>query len=219
MATQSPKLNSDDQQGFASADSPTIEAETSLTSEICGFCSLPKRPEKLRLGVDMSNLCKCPSASDSNDPSIRLGTVPSSAFRRSPSPRPSLIPPPDRVSGLLGQSSDGGKLEIVSIREKHGQFRKAIPHMPFALAVVLCLMNVLLPGTGTLISAFTVFCGCSTEHPDKRQSLLYNLLAALLQLLLCPIVVGWIWSVLWGITFVNISVSKAVDESNGGAMV
>ncbi|GBM43738.1 hypothetical protein AVEN_153379-1 [Araneus ventricosus] len=156
MATLSPKLNSD--QGFITADSPTVEAETSLTSEICGFCSLPKRPEKLLLGADLSSLCKCPSASDSTDPNIRLGTVPSSAFRRSPSPRPSLIPPPDRAGGLLG-SSDAGKLEIVSIREKHGQFRKAIPHMPIAVAVVLCLMNVVLPGTGEyaflLFSKFT----------------------------------------------------------------
>ncbi|CAL1296961.1 unnamed protein product [Larinioides sclopetarius] len=216
MTTPSPKLNSD--QGFITADSPTMEAETSLTSEICGFCSLPKRPEKLLLGADLSSLCKCPSASDSTDPNIRLGTVPSSAFRRSPSPRPSLIPPPDRAGGLLG-SSDAGKLEIVSIREKHGQFRKAVPRMPIAVAVLLCLMNVVLPGTGTLISAFTVFCGCTTEHQDKRQSLFYNLLAALLQLLLCPIIVGWIWSVLWGITFVNISVSKIVDEPNSCTML
>ncbi|GFT82671.1 uncharacterized protein NPIL_177371 [Nephila pilipes] len=155
MAAPSPKQN--DHQNFITEDSPTVEAETSLT-ETCGFCSLPKRPEKLLLGADLSNLCKCPSASDSNDPSIRLGTVPSSAFRRSPSPRPSLIPPPDRPAGLLGQS-DAGKLEIVSIREKHGEFRKAIPHMPIALAVILCLMNVLLPGTGKCISllSFRIF--------------------------------------------------------------
>ncbi|GFY61292.1 uncharacterized protein TNIN_446701 [Trichonephila inaurata madagascariensis] len=147
MATPSPRQNAEDHQSFITADSPTAEAETSLT-ETCGFCSLPKRPEKLLLGADLSDLCKCPSASDSNDPSIRLGTVPSSAFRRSPSPRPSLIPPPDRPHGLLGQSSDAGKLEIVSIREKHGQFRKAIPHMPLAVAIILCFMNCLLPGTG-----------------------------------------------------------------------
>ncbi|GIX70492.1 uncharacterized protein CDAR_280671 [Caerostris darwini] len=143
----SPKLQSEDHQTIITGDSPSLEEETSL-SEICGFCNLPKRPEKLLLGADLSSLCKCPSASESNDPNIRLGTVPSSAFRRSPSPRPSLIPPPDRPGGLLGQTSDAGKLEIVSIREKHGEFRKAIPHMPIVVAVILCLMNVLLPGTG-----------------------------------------------------------------------
>ncbi|GIX70477.1 hypothetical protein CDAR_280621 [Caerostris darwini] len=81
------------------------------------------------------------------------------------------------------------------------------------------MSSCILQFSGTLISAFTVFCGCTTEHKDKKQSLLYNLLAALLQLLLCPIVVGWIWSVLWGITFVNISVSKAVEDQNQSTMV
>ncbi|GFQ75960.1 hypothetical protein TNCT_408081 [Trichonephila clavata] len=70
---------------------------------------------------------------------------------------------------------------------------------------------------GTLISAFTVFCGCTTEYQEKRQSLWYNLLAALLQLLMCPIIVGWIWSILWGITFVNISVS--LEEPSTSEMV
>ncbi|XP_054719377.1 protein stum homolog, partial [Uloborus diversus] len=159
---------------------------------------------------EVTHLCQCPNASDSTDPGIRLGTVPSSAFRRTPSPRPSLVPPQTSSSATVGGAA--GKLEIVSIREKHGYFRKAIPHMPVPLAVFLCLLNVLIPGLGTLISSFAVFCGCTTEYGDKRKSLLYNLLAALLQLLMAPIIVGWIWSVLWGITFVNISLSKAVDE-------
>ncbi|XP_042906788.1 uncharacterized protein [Parasteatoda tepidariorum] len=217
MASSSPKLNSDDRQSFITPDSPTtMEAETSLNGDRCGYCSMPKRPEKISSATDLSQLCKCPSASDSTDPNIRLGTVPSSAFRRSPSPRPSIVPPYDR-SGLAADG--GGKLEIVSIREKHGEFRKAIPHMPIPVAVVLCLLNVVLPGVGTLISAFTVFCGCTTEHPGRQTPLMYNLLAALLQLLLTPIIVGWIWSIYWGITFVNISVSKAVEEPSSGSML
>ncbi|KAG8177921.1 hypothetical protein JTE90_015356 [Oedothorax gibbosus] len=183
--------------------------------ETCGFCNLQKRPEDKALlgaGLGNSNLCKCPSASDSNAPNIRLGTVPSSAFRRSPSPRPSLVagPTPERGGGLLGDVA--GKLEIVSVREKHGLFRKAIPRMPLPLSVLLCLMNVLVPGTGTFVSAWTVVCGCETELGDRRSSLLYGLLAALLQLLMAPIIVGWIWSVLWGINFVSISLAKSTDD-------
>lgn len=121
--------------------------------ETCGFCNLQKRPEdKAMLGADLdhSNLCKCPSASESNAPNIRLGTVPSSAFRRSPSPRPSMCGPTPERGGLLGDMA--GKLEIVSVREKHGLFRKAIPKMPLPVSVLLCLMNVLVPGTGEYIS-------------------------------------------------------------------
>ncbi|XP_076312809.1 uncharacterized protein LOC143226133 isoform X2 [Tachypleus tridentatus] len=39
-----------------------------------------------------------------------------------------------------------GKYEIVSIREKHSNFRKAVPLMPLPLSIVLCLLNVGIPG-------------------------------------------------------------------------
>lgn len=58
---------------------------------------------------------------------------------------------------------------------------------------------------GTLLSIIGILFGCKTEHDSKRKSSLISLLAALLQLITAPIIVGWIWSVLWGITFVNIS--------------
>ncbi|XP_035231536.1 uncharacterized protein LOC118203359 [Stegodyphus dumicola] len=161
MANQesSPKLLIDGQQTFVASESLTNEAETSLT-ERCGYCNKPKRPEKSQSSPENTHLCQCPSASESTDPNIRLGTVPSSAFRRSPSPRPSLVPSPGRSNATLGIQSDGGKVEIVSIREKHGFFRKAIPHMPLPLAVFLCLLNVLLPGTGVILNLIMDNCFC-----------------------------------------------------------
>lgn len=133
-----------------------MDPEQQQEPDSCGFCNLPKRPERARLGDDLSSHCKCPNASDSKDPNIRMGTVPSSAFRRSPSPRPSISqgggPGGERGAashlGILGEMA--GKMEIVSVREKHGQFRKAVPKMPLPVSVLLCLMNVVLPGTGEL---------------------------------------------------------------------
>lgn len=186
------------------------EMETSLV-ERCGFCGKPKRPEKARsLSPDT---CQCPNASDSTDPSIRLGAVPASAFRRSAS----IVPP----TSTTVAETNLGLVEVVSIREKHGYFRKAIPHLPMPLAVIFCLMNVLIPGSGTLLSVLGIICGCKTEHDSKRKSSLISLLAAFLQLITAPIIVGWIWSVLWGITFVNVSseLSKEIDITHPSSML
>ncbi|GBO25130.1 hypothetical protein AVEN_68204-1, partial [Araneus ventricosus] len=57
----------------------------------------------------------------------------------------------------------------------------------------------------TFLAGLTVLCGCPTEYEDRCTALLYNLLASFLQLLTALIVVGWVWSIMWGITFVGIS--------------
>lgn len=125
-----------------------------------------------------------------------------------------------------GKSDDGpdegraaththGGFEIIGIKEKHGQLRKAVPTMPLSVAVVLCIVNVILPGIGTLISAFTVFCGGKTEYDSKGKSFGLNVVAAVLQLLTLPILVGWIWSIIWGVTFVTSAMTRDVSTTKG----
>ncbi|XP_023218368.1 protein stum homolog [Centruroides sculpturatus] len=111
------------------------------------------------------------------------------------------------------------KYEIVTVRERHGFFRKAIPLMPVSLSVFLCILNVITPGIGTLIASVTVLCGCKTEHANRAKAFGYNLLAGLLQLITAPVVIGWVWSIMWGITFVNISTSKDLQECIVAAQV
>lgn len=105
------------------------------------------------------------------------------------------------------------KFEIIAVRERHGMFRKAVPVMPVSVAVIFCLLNVITPGIGTLCAGFTVLCGCPTEHDNRPKALFYNIIAAILQLVTAPIVIGWVWSIMWGVTFVNVSVTKGVDEA------
>ena len=40
--------------------------------------------------------------------------------------------------------------EVVKIEEKHGIFHNAIPVMPLPLAVIFCVLNIVVPGTGRL---------------------------------------------------------------------
>lgn len=59
--------------------------------------------------------------------------------------------------------------------------------------------------SGTLISAFAVFCCGKHDYEKNIVAFLYNLLAAILQSATIFLLVGWIWSVRWGILFIQLS--------------
>ncbi|VDL76270.1 unnamed protein product [Nippostrongylus brasiliensis] len=93
----------------------------------------------------------------------------------------------------------------ISIVQQQGRFRRAIPCMPIVLAGLCCFFNVFIPGLGTLIAAFSVWC-CSDPRSESRwKSFGTNSLAALLQLLTCPVIVGFVWSIIWGVLFIQIA--------------
>jgi len=59
--------------------------------------------------------------------------------------------------------------------------------------------------SGTLISAFAVFCCGKHDYEKNIVACFYNLLAAILQSATIFLLVGWIWSVRWGILFIQLS--------------
>ncbi|XP_042210251.1 protein stum homolog [Homarus americanus] len=114
---------------------------------------------------------------------------------------------------VLIETEDGGvqELEIVATKEKLGTLRKAVPTLPVPLAV-LCLVLNLIPGLGTLVSGFAVLCGYPTHYDTKREGVCWNIVAAVLQVILTPIIVGLIWSVQRGVIIVQESLQKKIDE-------
>lgn len=97
-----------------------------------------------------------------------------------------------------------------STKIKQGMFRRAVPLMPRPLAFICFTLNLILPGTGTLISAFAVFCCGKHDHEKNIVAFFYNLLAAILQSATIFLLVGWIWSIRWGILFVQLSGNKNI---------
>ncbi|CAF1627712.1 unnamed protein product [Adineta ricciae] len=67
---------------------------------------------------------------------------------------------------------------------------------------------------GTLISAFAVFCCGKHAYEKNIVACLYNLLAAILQSATIFLLVGWIWSVRWGILFVQLSGNKNMSTQS-----
>lgn len=90
-------------------------------------------------------------------------------------------------------------------RSHHGCFRKSVPSMPMLLAILFCLFNFFVPGVGTLLATFTVLFGCSTEYGKERKMTAFfiGLFIAVVQMLTAIIVLGWVWSIMWGINFIK----------------
>jgi len=64
----------------------------------------------------------------------------------------------------------GGGQTAVWSEQKHGPLHRAIPSMPLPLAVIACILNIILPGTGQR-TALT----CRRHSADSRRRSLYAL--------------------------------------------
>jgi len=58
--------------------------------------------------------------------------------------------PPVSESSQL--TSSGQQRAVVWSEQKHGPLHRAIPSMPMPLAVIACILNIILPGTGCRLS-------------------------------------------------------------------
>mmetsp|Transcript_25619 Transcript_25619/g.24913 ORF Transcript_25619/g.24913 Transcript_25619/m.24913 type:complete len:80 (+) Transcript_25619:2-241(+) len=64
---------------------------------------------------------------------------------------------------------------------------ESIAKMDQSMAIVCLVLNILIPGIGTMINA------CYHEKPAA------GVCYGILQLLTCWIIVGWIWAIVYGV--------------------
>lgn len=112
------------------------------------------------------------------------------------------------AAGLLREDRD----QIVEVTEKHGILYNAIPSMPLSVAILCCIFNIIVPGLGTFVSAWTTLCGCKTGLGAPAKAFGLNILSAFLQMVSFVLIVGWVWSIIWGMNFVQISVSAGKPQ-------
>ncbi|KAG2393563.1 hypothetical protein C9374_007094 [Naegleria lovaniensis] len=70
-----------------------------------------------------------------------------------------------------------------------GTILKSVPKLNGNLPLIVLILNIFLPGIGTLVAAF--FC----EDDDVFT---VNAVSALLQFLTAICIIGWVWSIGWG---------------------
>ena len=77
------------------------------------------------------------------------------------------------------------------------RIRDNLPSLNPALAVLLLVVNIFLPGVGTMILG-CINGACNWQH----------IIVGVLQMITAGIIVGWIWSIWWGILLVQRSSSN-----------
>eukprot|EP00043_Microstomoeca_roanoka_P020991 m.2546 g.2546 ORF g.2546 m.2546 type:complete len:174 (-) comp1851_c0_seq1:222-743(-) len=94
---------------------------------------------------------------------------------------------------------------VVHRREIFG--KEFIPIMHPCVAGFLCAVNCILPGFGTIIAGFLALCGAAnpgSESTSAAATFCMNLLVGFLQILtIAFFLLGWVWSILWGILFIT----------------
>ncbi|GFO32282.1 nipped-b-like protein b [Plakobranchus ocellatus] len=88
--------------------------------------------------------------------------------------------------------------------------KSAIPYLPLSLAVTCLVLNILLPGLGTIVSGVSLLC-CGrarlSTKPDQTLTIVCtNCMVGLAQLFTVTfMLVGWFWAIGWGIHLVSLS--------------
>ena len=72
----------------------------------------------------------------------------------------------------------------------------SIPNLNKVLAIIILVINCFLPGIGTICLACL-----------GPRFVWQHIMIGLFQLLLCAIIIGWVWSILWGVLVVMKSTS------------
>ncbi|VDM75302.1 unnamed protein product [Strongylus vulgaris] len=80
---------------------------------------------------------------------------------------------------------------------------EAIPYLPIPVALLCFLLNLLIPGTGTIMSGLLALClgqpRVNLKRGRKFVTLAVNLLVGISQFFTVTFFfVGWFWSIAWG---------------------
>ncbi|OWF55708.1 proline-rich proteoglycan 2-like [Mizuhopecten yessoensis] len=103
----------------------------------------------------------------------------------------------------MGVGSGDGNL-----RARGKKKRIYIPALPMPLATLCCVLNFVVPGLGTIVAGICVCC-CSRNEDmgggEQCGSCTLSILLGLLQLILTALIIGWVWSCVWGVMMIGMS--------------
>ncbi|XP_072180771.1 uncharacterized protein [Diadema setosum] len=108
-----------------------------------------------------------------------------------------------------GPAQAGQTTSTVVVHKKQpNACRAAIPAMHIGMAVLCLILNICIPGLGTIVAGFSVYC-CGNPGQsggEKFGTMCLNFWIGILQLATTLIfLIGWIWAIAWGAAFIAMS--------------
>ena len=107
---------------------------------------------------------------------------------------------------MAADSIEYGRRAAVSYREQDKEIwliAANVPRLEGPWPYVVAVLSVVLPGFGTMLAAIIGY----TRYFSKCQ-----LFIGLLQLLTVPVIIGWLWSIWWGLKILHKSLNPQSEE-------
>ncbi|XP_072170270.1 uncharacterized protein [Diadema setosum] len=109
--------------------------------------------------------------------------------------------------------------QFTSVNTVDNPLLAAVPSLPVHLAWILFLLNILVPGLGTILAGISMLC-CGSQQPNNKQDDLIgpcctNICVGVSQLFTITfLLIGWIWSITWGVYMVLFAYERkrVIDE-------
>jgi len=92
--------------------------------------------------------------------------------------------------------------EIQGTHLKESFFQKSVPFLSTTVAAIICFLNIC-PGLGTLLGSFAILFGSSSSFESKSKGFWIGVLTAVLQMITALLLIGWFWSIMHGVHFIQ----------------
>ncbi|OWF35944.1 uncharacterized protein LOC110442313 [Mizuhopecten yessoensis] len=114
-----------------------------------------------------------------------------------------------QTAGVVYPTEDKPQKSVFSNNDSW--IRSAIPSLPLWFAITCLVLNILIPGSGTILSGCSILC-CGKSRVQAKDdqltvTLCVNIMVGIAQLFTVTFLfVGWFWSLAWGLKMVSIAV-------------
>ncbi|XP_070572247.1 protein stum homolog [Ptychodera flava] len=109
-----------------------------------------------------------------------------------------------------------GNVEVVERSEGDRTLKMCVPMFPMCFAATCLIFNIIIPGSGSMLASVgALFCCNKTSCGSRIAHFCFNFWCGVFQLAFAVLIVGWIWSVLWGLMYVGFALDDDEKDDQG----